>query len=119
MCMSCISLFVPLSFSSLLHCVVCPSITDSDYPFGIFKLFLGDIAIYHVPISFFCFRFEVKSACLKFDIYWFSPCTPIYSTNKSNTLSCATYFESYMKGNIGQSHVIAILMTNMSRKREN
>ena len=29
------------------HCVVCPSNTDSDYPFGIFKLFL-----FFCPFSF-------------------------------------------------------------------
>jgi hypothetical protein len=38
--MYCRSLFVPLSF----YCIVCPSsiywFTDSNYPFGIFKLFL-------------------------------------------------------------------------------
>ena len=32
--------FYPFSFG---HCVVCSSITDSDYPFGIFKLFFCPI----------------------------------------------------------------------------
>ena len=43
-----VCLFLSLSFG---HCIVCPPSTASDYPFGIFKLFLALIYKIHINIS--------------------------------------------------------------------
>lgn len=48
----------------------------------------------------FCFCFQnIILHLLVFSWY------PFNSTYRSNTLSCATYYKSYMKGNIGQSYI--------------
>jgi hypothetical protein len=54
MCMFCRSLFVLLSFF-FGHCVVCSSLVYSDYPIGIFKLFLLQIRVVRTKFDMYFF----------------------------------------------------------------
>jgi hypothetical protein len=68
MCMFCRSLFVLYSFG---HCVVCPSsIYGSDYPFGIFKLFLLNVVLCRQLFIFCPFSFG-HCVVSRFSIYDF------------------------------------------------
>jgi hypothetical protein len=59
---------------------------------------------------------SVFASRIKFCICWFASGTLIYSVNKSNTLSCATYYESYMKVDIGQSYILHIYLPYVIKK---
>ena len=48
------------------HCVVCPSITDSDYPFGIFKLLLS-VSCFWIVNTWLALRFSLPFSCFSTD----------------------------------------------------
>ena len=84
MCMFCRSLLVFLySFLSAIVLSVLFCFTDSDYPFGIFKLFFGHSVTEHVHQRLISMYFHVK---IKYSYYNIQKCIQVLNIENSENI---------------------------------